>query len=316
MGAGATSQEAAMTAWGEGVKGVSPDLTVQYSAEGSGAGREAFLAGSASFAGSDSALKDEEKEKAKEICGPEGAFHVPAYVSPIAVAYNLKGVDKLNLDADTIAKIFSKKITTWNDPAIAKLNEGVTLPSTAITVVHRSDESGTTENFTDYLAGAAKESWTYGKDKKWPAEINAESAQGTKGVVSQTAQTDGAITYADASGVGELKTVQVGKDGKFAALSPEAAAKVVSESKKGDDGSIKLDREAAAEDVYPIVLVSYHIFCNQYQEQETADQVKSFASYVISEEGQKAAAEAAHSAPIEASLATEAKQRIDAIKVG
>ena len=315
IGSGASSQEAAMTSWTDGVKTVSPDLQVQYSPDGSGAGREAFLAGSSSFAGSDAALKDDEKEQAKEVCGDKGAFHVPAYVSPVAVAYNVEGIDELNLDADTVAKIFSKEITTWNDPAIAALNEGAELPDTAITVVHRSDESGTTENFTDYLAEAAPESWTWEADKKWPSEITAESAQGTKGVVSQAAQTDGAITYTDASGVGSLKTAKIGADGAFSELSPEAAAKIVAESEQNEDGSVKLDRTKTGENTYPIVLVSYHIYCNQYPDQDTVDQVKSFASYVISEDGQKAAQDAAGSAPIDAEMATSAKERIDAITV-
>ena len=313
IGGGASSQEAAMTAWAEGVKETSPELAVQYSPDGSGAGREGFIGGAFSFAGSDAALKEDEVEQAKQVCGENGAFHVPAYISPIAVAFKLDGVESVNMDADTLAKVFSKKITTWNDPAIAKLNEGVELPDTPITVVHRSDESGTTENFTDYLAEVTPESWTYEADKKWPADITAESAQGTKGVVAQAAQTDGAITYADASAVGELSTVKVGAEGKFAEVSPEAAAKIVSSSEQNEDGSIKLDRKAAAEDVYPIVLVSYHIYCNQYQDQATVDQVKTFGEYVVSEEGQKAAQEAAHSAPISAETAEAAKKRIEAI---
>src|SRR6185312_4417151 len=150
-GIGASSQKAAMDAWKAGFEAANSDAKVQYSPDGSGAGRKAFLAGGAQFAGSDAYLSDEEIESSKEICGPEGAFNVPAYVSPIAVAFNLPGVETLNLDAATIAKIFKLEITKWNDPAIAAMNEGVALPDTAITVVHRNDESGTTENFVDYL---------------------------------------------------------------------------------------------------------------------------------------------------------------------
>ena len=155
VGAGASSQEAAMTAWTQGVTEIAPNLTVQYSPDGSGAGREKFLAGATSFAGSDAALKEEEAESAKKNCGDEGAFHVPAYISPIAVAYNLPGVDDVKMDAETIAKVFSGEIKNWNDEAIAAQNEGVELPDTPITVVHRSDDSGTTENFTAYLTEAA-----------------------------------------------------------------------------------------------------------------------------------------------------------------
>ncbi|QCP06842.1 phosphate ABC transporter substrate-binding protein PstS [Micrococcus luteus] len=316
IGGGASSQEAAMTAWSEGVKATSPELTVQYSPDGSGAGREGFLGGAFSFAGSDAALKEDEAEQAKQICGDNGAFHVPAYISPIAIAYNLEGVDEVKMDAETIAKVFSKEITTWNDPAIAEQNEGVELPDTPITVVHRSDDSGTTENFTAYLTEAAGDAWKYDEVETWPSEITAESAQGTRGVVGQAAQTDGAITYADASAVGELGTVAVKVGEEYVPYSSDAAAKTVSASVQNEDGSIELDRATTEAGVYPIVLVSYHIYCNQYQNQETADQVKAFASYVVSEDGQKAAEEAAGNAPIGAETRDAAVERIEAITAG
>ena len=183
IGGGASSQESAMTAWADGVKSVAPELTVQYSPDGSGAGREGFLGGAFSFAGSDAAMDEEELGQTKEVCGDKGAFHVPAYISPIAVAYNLEGVEGVQMDAETIAKVFSGEITKWNDPAIADQNEGVELPDKDITVVHRSDDSGTTENFTAYLTEAAGDAWKYDEVETWPSEIQAESAQGTKGVV-------------------------------------------------------------------------------------------------------------------------------------
>ena len=125
-------------------------MTVEYSPDGSGAGREAFIAGGADFAGSDRALKLEELDGSFGKCA-EGtsAIDLPVYISPIAVIFNLEGVDKLNLDQATLAGIFAGKITTWNAPEIAALNPDATLPSSPITAVHRSDDSGTTENFTE-----------------------------------------------------------------------------------------------------------------------------------------------------------------------
>ena len=110
----------------------------------SGAGRENLLAGAVDFAGSDAALDEEERAKVVETCGPKGAMNIPVYISPVAVPFNLKGVTELNLKPDTLAKIFDRKITVWNDPAIAADNPGAALPATKITVVNRSDESGTT----------------------------------------------------------------------------------------------------------------------------------------------------------------------------
>ena len=313
VGAGASSQEAAMTAWTQGVSSVAPNLTVQYSPDGSGAGREKFLQGATSFAGSDAAMDEEEAEQAKQVCGDQGAFHVPAYISPIAVAYNLPGVDEVKMDAETIAKVFSGEIKNWNDEAIAAQNEGVELPDTPITVVHRSDDSGTTENFTAYLTEAAGDAWSYDEVETWPADITAESAQGTTGVVGLVSSNEGAITYADASAVDGLGTVDVKVGEEYVAYSAEAAAATVEKSEANEDGSIELDRATTEAGVYPVVLVSYHIYCNQYKDQETVDQVKAFAEYVISEDGQSTAEGAAGNAPISAATRDAAMERIEAI---
>ena len=314
VGAGASSQEAAMTAWTQGVPSVAPNLTVQYSPDGSGAGREKFLQGATSFAGSDAAMDEEEAEQAKQVCGDQGAFHVPSYISPIAVAYNLPGVEEnIKMDAETIARVFTGEITTWNDEAIASQNEGVELPDTPITVVHRSDDSGTTENFTAYLTEAAGDAWSYDEVETWPADITAESAQGTTGVVGLVSSNEGAITYADASAVDGLGTVDVKVGEEYVAYSAEAAAATVEKSEANEDGSIELDRATTEAGVYPVVLVSYHIYCNQYKDQETVDQVKAFAEYVISEDGQSTAEGAAGNAPISAATRDAAMERIEAI---
>ncbi len=129
------------------------------------------------------------------------------------------------MDANTIADIFNKKITKWNDPKIASQNQGKNLPDLAIITVHRSDDSGTTENFTDYLSVAAKDSWSYGKVQTWPKEITAENAQGTSGVVNLVKQREGAITYADASAITGLGSVAVKVGDAYVPFSEEAAAK-------------------------------------------------------------------------------------------
>ncbi|GAA3710467.1 phosphate ABC transporter substrate-binding protein PstS [Zhihengliuella alba] len=319
-GGGASSQEAAMTAWTDGFSSVAPEATVQYNPVGSGSGREGFLAGQYSFAGSDAAMDAEELESSKEVCGPDGAFHIPAYISPVAVAFNLEGVDTLNLDAETIAGIFAGKITAWNAPEIAEQNPDAELPETPITVVHRSDSSGTTENFTDYLTAAAPENWTYDVVEDWPQEIVADNAQGTAGVVGLVSSTDGAITYADASAVGSLGTVAVKVGEEYVPYSAEAAAKAVEnanpvEGAAENDMAVELDRNTTAAGTYPIVLVSYHIYCNAYQDQETADLVKAFAEYVVSEDGQTTAEGSAGNAPLSESLRERALESIGGIGV-
>jgi phosphate transport system substrate-binding protein len=317
VGAGASSQQAAMEAWQAGFQGEYPDVQFSYDPAGSGAGREQFLDGTTDFAGSDSALDDEELATAQERCAGGEVFELPNYVSPIAVIFNLEGVDELNLTPQTIAGIFTGAITTWNDPAIAGENPDATLPDTAITPVHRADDSGTTDNFTDYLFQAAGDVWTSEPDGVWPLE-GGEAANGTSGVVEVVTSTAGAVTYADASRAGDLGVASVAVGEEFVAPSAEAAAAVVENSPavegRGEyDFAIEVNRETEGSGEYPIVLVSYHIGCIEYDDQEAADNVKAFMEYVISEDGQQTAAENAGNAPISDSLREQAQGAVDAI---
>ncbi len=319
-GAGASSQSSAMDAWTNAFAAANSGAQVQYSPDGSGAGRKAFLAGGAQFAGSDAYMSEEELADSKKVCGPEGAFDVPAYVSPIAIAFNLEGVESINLDAPTIAKIFKKEITKWNDEAIASQNPDVQLPDTAITVVHRNDESGTTENFVEYLKAAAGDVWDYEVSGDWPKDIQSENAKGTSGVVSTTSSTDGAITYADFSAVGKLSTVNVKVGQQYTEISAEAAAKALEaatpvEGRGEHDMALELARDTTEAGTYPIVLVSYHVYCSSYKDQQTVDLVKAFGNYVVSEEGQKAAQESAGNAPLSSAIAEQAGAAIDSITV-
>ncbi|NNU27505.1 phosphate ABC transporter substrate-binding protein PstS [Isoptericola sp. JC619] len=317
-GGGASSQEAAMNAWRAGFQQANPDATVNYDPVGSGGGRTGFGDGSYKFAGSDAALDDEELAAAEAQCGEGGVIEFPGYVSPVAVAFNLEGVDSLNMGPETIANIFLGEITSWDDEAIAADNPDADLPSTPITVVHRSDESGTTENFEEYLYTVAPDIWTAEPSGVWPVD-GQESAQGTSGVVGAAQAGEGTITYADASQVGDLGTVAVGVGGDFVEYSAEAAAEVVAQSPRTEGTSeyvytIDLDRDIAG--TYPIVLVSYSLACTTYDDEETAELVKGFLGYVASEEGQQAASDAAGSAPLSDTIRQAIMPGIESISAG
>jgi phosphate transport system substrate-binding protein len=320
VGAGASSQQAAQQAWIAGFQTANPDVTIDYDPSGSGAGRETFLEGASDFAGSDRAFNDEEIAAGGFAkCAPDTSIvELPLYVSPIAVIFNLDGIDSLDLDPATIAGIFAGTITNWNDPAIAATNEGVTLPDLAITAVHRSDDSGTTENFTEYLGAAASDVWTYEADGVWPFE-GGEAAQGTSGVVDAVTNGTGTIGYADASRAGDLGTVAVKVGDEFVAYSPEAAAAIVDaspfvEGRGEGDLAIELDRSTSESGVYPIVLVSYLIACQEYADPANVELVKEYLGYIASAEGQDAAAENAGSAPISDALREKVVAAIDSIQ--
>ncbi len=317
-GIGASSQKSAMESWKANFQKANPSATVNYDPQGSGAGREQWLAGAADFAGSDSALKPEEAEKVPATCGDVVEF--PAYVSPIAIAYNVEGVDNLQLSASTIAKIFAGKITKWNDPAIAAENAGVTLPATAITTVHRSDKSGTTENFTDYLSKAAKADWTEKASGDWPMK-GGEAAKGTSGVVDAIKSGNGTIGYADHSQIGDLKVVKVKVGEEYIEPTSEGAAAIVDESEQEKrtspyDFVINIKRDTTNPKAYPVTLLTYTITCSKFSDADKANTVKSFLQHVVSEEGQKAAEESAGSAPISDKTREAAMKGIDMIAAG
>ena len=322
-GAGASSQQAAVEAWIAGFQGTNPEAKIAYNPSGSGAGVQTFLTGATAWAGSDKALADDEVEQSKSVCTEGTAFDVPVYISPIAVVFNLKGVSDagkhINMDAATIAKIFDGKITKWNDPAIADQNKDLKLPDTAITVVHRSDKSGTTQNFVSYFKDVTPDNWTYDLSENWPNDVG-QGAKGTSGVISTVKQADGTIGYADFSQVGDLGTVAVKVGDKYNEISAEAGSKVIGDSKqddtvKGDNRIvIKINHATEAEGAYPIVLVSYDIVCPAYKDTKQAEFAKAWLTYVTSDEGQKAAQDAAGTAPLPSSLKSEITKSIEAIK--
>jgi phosphate transport system substrate-binding protein len=321
VGGGASSQQSAQEAWVAAFQGMHPNVTVEYDPAGSGAGRDTFIAGGSAFAGSDRAFKDEElAEDNFASCVPgTGLVELPAYISPIAVIFNVEGVDSLNLDPATIAGIFAGTITNWNDEAIVSQNRDAELPDLAITPVHRADDSGTTENFTEYLHATAPDVWTNEADGVWPDGLTPEAAQQTSGMIDSVTNGSGTIGYADASRAGDLGTVSVKVGDEYVPYSAEAAAAIVDASPAAEgrgegDLAIELDRTSTEAGVYPIVLISYLIGCTEYQDADTAELVKEYFSYIVSEDGQKVSAEAAGSAPLSSTVAEKSAAAIELIK--
>lgn len=318
---GASSQTAAQEAWQAGFQTLHTGATVNYEPTGSGTGRTNFLEGASNFIGSDRAFNDDEIAAGGfGACVTDDIIEVPLYISPVAVAFNLDGIESLDLDAATLANIFAGNITTWNDPAIASFNDGVALPDLAITPVHRSDPSGTQETFTKYLSSAAGDVWTDEPADVWPL-TGGEAAQGTSGVKQVISAGVGTIGFLDASQAGEFGQVHIEVQGEFVAYSSEAASALVEgsplrEGRGAGDLVFDVDPAAAPAGAYPIALVSYLIGCEQYEDANTAALVKAYFEFMASAEGQDAAAANAGNAPISEGLRTKALAAIDLIQVG
>ena len=289
---------------------------IEYNPTGSGAGIKNFNAGLVDFAGSDSALKTDEATAAAARCKTNAAWNLPMVVGPIAFSYNLKGVDKLILNADVLAKIFQGKITTWNDPAIAALNAGVTLPSDKIVVFYRSDESGTTENVSKYLKATAPTVWTADASKAWKG-VGGEGKNKSSGVAEAVKATSGSLGYMEWSYAtdNKLGIAQIDTGSGPVQLTSASVGKALEASSvtgTGNDLSLKLDYATKAAGAYPAVLVTYEIVCSAGLDSAKSAIVKDFLGYFASEAGQ-ASLEKLGYAPLPSSLRTKVASAVQAI---
>lgn len=316
---GASSMAAAQEAWIAAFQTANDGVTVNYEPTGSGTGRENFISGASNFIGSDRAFHVEEiAENDFGQCTSNSIVEVPVYISPVALAFNLPGIESLNLDAETIALIFKGEIATWDDPQIADLNPDADLPDTAVTPVNRSDASGTTETFVSYMAATAPDVWDFEVSDEWPIQ-GTETGQQTAGIRSAIESGAGTIGYLDASQIPEGSgQVHIGADGSFVPYSADAASMLVEGSALEDgrepqDLVFDVDPAAAAEGAYPIALVSYAIACAEYEDADTAALVKAYFEYIVSAEGQATGEEAAGSAPLSDSLREQVLEAVSVI---
>jgi phosphate transport system substrate-binding protein len=283
-GAGSTFAAPVYQQWGSTLK--DKGVTLNYQAVGSGAGVAALGAGTADFAGSDPSLAPADRQSLKK--GP--AVQIPMFLGAITVAYNVNGLDKgLKLDGPTIADIFLGKITSWNDPAIAKLNPGVKLPGTKITVVHRSDESGTTKGFTTFLAAYSNEWKTkVGVDKtvKWPT---GTGAKGNDGVAASVKQTDGAVGYVEQAYAlqNNFTTADIkNRAGQFIAPTLQSTSAAAQGVKVPSDLGISTI-DAPGSSAYPIASQTfvdvYKDVCKAGMKQSDAKALATFLDYGLGE---------------------------------
>lgn len=308
-GSGATFPKAFYEASIDGFEERRPAVTVNYGGGGSGKGRTDLQGALVDFAGSDGLVKDQDRPKFK------GEFlYVPTVAAPITVSYNLPGVPDLLLDAETTARIFQRDVTTWDDPAIRALNPEVALPRIAIIVAHRSDGSGSTENFTKYLAKATP-AWRLksGSTVEWPAETQA--GNGNAGVAQIVKTQSGAIGYVDLS---DAKTQQL----RFAMLknrAGRAVAPTLEATTKALEGvELRADLtydpiDSADPEAYPIAAPTWVLAYKVQGDRRKGAALKDWLMFLVGD-GQRLAAENDYAA-LPVSFAARAKAAIASIEV-
>ncbi|MGO9381420.1 MAG: phosphate ABC transporter substrate-binding protein PstS [Mycobacterium sp.] len=279
---GSTAQQNAIALFNQVWEQYCPGKVVSYNPTGSGAGREQFIAGHIDFAGADSPLVADQIGPAAKRCDGNPAWDLPLVFGPVALVYNLPGVQELVVSSDTLAKLFSGKITVWNDPILAALNPGVALPATKVVPIYRSDSSGTTDNVQKYLTAAAPQSWTRGVGTEFQGGVG-EGAAKSAGVVQAVRATAGAIGYvekgfADQAGV---PYAQIDTGNGVVPLTNDTASNAIKTAgfvADGNDLVLDLDSMYTAQQpgTYPLVLATYEIVCSKGYNPDTTTAIKSF----------------------------------------
>ncbi|CAM2921536.1 phosphate ABC transporter substrate-binding protein PstS [Mycobacterium intermedium] len=286
---GSTAQENAMNRFAKAFEQACPGQSMTYTGTGSAAGINEFISNRTDFAGSDAPLAKDDYAKAERRCGSP-VWNLPVVFGPIVIAYNVTGLTSLSLDGPTAAKIFNGAITAWDDPAIAALNPGATLPGQPIRVVFRSDESGTSENFQRYLDTAGNGAWGKGAGKRFNGGVG-EGATGNEGAAAAVANADGSITYVGWSfaQAHHLATARIitAAGPEPVVLSADSVGKTISGAwfaKEGND--LALDTisfyRPNQPGSYPIVQATYEVVCSKYSDVQTGTAVRAFLQSAIS----------------------------------
>jgi phosphate transport system substrate-binding protein len=310
-GAGSTFDYPALTKWFEAYSKLDADVRFNYASIGSGGGQKQLLNQTVDFGASDAPMKDSDLAAA-----PGKILHLPIVAGGVAVIYNVPGSPKLKLDSDLIAGIYLGNITKWNDPKIAALNPGVTLPDLHIVPIHRSEGSGTTFIFTDYLS-AVNPAWadTVGKSTsvKWPAGIGL-GAKGSEGVAGQVKQISGAIGYAELAYANQNKMAYAdvkNAAGNFVSPSPESVSAALATATIPDDFRFSMVNPPG-EQAYPIAGASWALVYQQQKNAAHGKKLVAFLKWAIAD-GQKISATLDY-APLPENVQQRVSALIDTIK--
>jgi phosphate transport system substrate-binding protein len=281
---GSSAQKNAIDVFVQAYQQKCSGANVAYNPTGSGAGVKQFNAGLVDFGGSDSALNaaNGEVAAAQARCKGNPAWNLPMVFGPVALGYNVPGVTDLVLNGEVAAKIFNGGIKTWNDPAIAALNSGKQLPAQPISVIYRSDQSGTTDNFQQYLAAASKGAWTQAAGKTFNGGVGTGS-QGSAGVAQAISGTPGTIGYIELSYAqdNKLSMAQLDSGSGPVALTDDSVGKAISGAKvTGQGNDLRLDLKsvygANTPGAYPLLLATYELVCSKGYDAPVAQAVKAF----------------------------------------
>lgn len=311
QGSGASFPAPIYSRWFKEYNQKNPNTRINYQSVGSGAGVKAFMAEQTDFGASDAAMKDSEIAEVGR-----GAILLPMTAGSVVLAFNVPGVSELKLSRKAYTGIFLGKITNWNDPEIAKSNPGVTFPDKSITIVRRSDGSGTTYVFTKHLAAISPE-WKsgpgVGKSVNWLGNnVGGKKNDGVAALLKQTEGSIGYVEYGFAVSTNQPMASLENKDGKFVQPSPESASAALANVTLPAN-MIAWVSDPTGADSYPIVTYTWIMVYGKYKDKAKAEALKKVLTWCL-EDGQKLAKEL-HYIPLPTKVTSVVKKALDKIKV-
>ncbi|MCO5298700.1 MAG: phosphate ABC transporter substrate-binding protein PstS [Candidatus Nanopelagicales bacterium] len=317
---GSSAQKNAMTEWINAYQTACEGATIEYSPSGSSAGRSDFINNQVAFSGSDKAMAGDELTQAAARCDATPPINIPMVGGAIALTYNVEGVDNLVLTPDVTAKIFNNQITNWNDPALAAVNPGVSLPDAPIAQFHRSDGSGTTENFTQWMSATAPDAWPYQPGSDWTAR-GGQGSKGSDGVAASVKSTPNSIGYVELSFVETQGLNAASVDNGGGPVAPNAqtataglaSAKVTPNADAGaGDLTMEIDYTLQDPAAYPVLLLTYEIVCESGNDADTLPLTQSFLTYTSSTDAQAMLSEIGY-VPLPSELETQVAEAVNSL---
>jgi phosphate transport system substrate-binding protein len=288
VGVGNDSMAGLVSSWREAWKNTNPAVSIAFSPDGGETGVKALAAGQAHFATTTRPAGASTFQSNGEVCGVTGRMALPAAILPVGIAYNLREIRGLKLDAVVLSKVFLGSITKWNDPEIGRLNPDINLPDIDIVPILSSDESDVTEAATRYLDAESKGTWPAGISSRWPDQAKGQNKSKSSDLTGKLGDTYGGLAVLDRGIIGSRFSTAILKFGQtFQPFSPDSVLAAIESGSTVQPETGILEQQLNGDAGYALAVKEYVVLCDNYRQEETAKLVRSWGRAILSDVGQR-----------------------------
>jgi phosphate transport system substrate-binding protein len=288
VGVGNESMPGLVGSWREAWKNVNPAVSIAFSPDGGDTGVKALATGQAHFATTTRPAGASTFRSNGEVCGANGSMALPAAILPVGVAYNLREINDLKLDADVLADVILGSVTKWNDPKISRLNPGLDLPDVDIVPILSEEESDVTEAVTTYLDTESKGTWSAGVSSRWPDEAKGQAKSKPADMSRKLGDTYGGLAVLDRGIIGSRFSTAVLKFGQtYQPFSPDSVLAAIESGSTLQPEPGVLEQQLDAKAGYALAVNEYVVLCDGYRQEQTANLVRSWGQAILGDVGQR-----------------------------